>query len=62
MGDHSAKAGWGVKLGGALRYVRTHKAQVASLAFLAVGLISRLAPGFPADEVLKVVGALLGAS
>lgn len=56
MGEHSKASKWSA----ALAYVRTHKAQIATLSVLAVGLVSRYVPGFPSDEVLRVVGALLG--
>lgn len=57
MGEHSAK---GDKLRATLEYVRTHKAQLTALSVLAVGLASRYVPGFPSDEVLRVIAVLLG--
>lgn len=48
------------RLKAVLTYVRAHKAQITTLAVLAVGLVSRYVPGFPSEEVLKVVAALLG--
>jgi hypothetical protein len=56
MGEHSAPS----KGAAILNYVRTHKGQVSALAVLAVGLVSRYIPGFPSEEVLRVVGVLLG--
>lgn len=60
MGDHSAPKAWREKAGKVLHYVRTHKAQLATLSVVAVGLVSRYVPGFPSEEVLRVIGALLG--
>lgn len=57
MGEHSAKVD---RLKAVLSYVRTHKAQLTTLSVVAVGLASRYVPGFPGEEVLRVVGILLG--
>jgi hypothetical protein len=43
----------------ALAYVRAHKAQVAAVAAVVVGIVARFVPAFPADDVLHAVGALL---
>lgn len=56
MGEHSAPS----KAKAVLTYVRTHKAQIATLSVLAVGLASRYIPDFPSDVVLRVVSVLLG--
>lgn len=60
MGEHRAPKPWVARIRRTLHYVRTHKAQLATLSVLAVGLVSRYVPSFPADEVLRVVGVLLG--
>lgn len=44
----------------ALVWVRAHKVQVGVLAVTVCGLAERYIPGFPADEVARVVGVALG--
>lgn len=56
MGEHRAPT----KCAEVLNYVRTHKTQLTALSVLAVGLVTRYVPGFPAEEVLRVVAVLLG--
>jgi len=49
-----------MRLRKALTYVRVHKVQIGVLAVVAVGVAERYIPGFPADEALRVAGALIG--
>jgi len=43
-----------------LVWVRAHKVQVTTLAIVVIGMAERYVPGFPADDVARVVGAMLG--
>lgn len=45
----------------ALTWVVTHRRKVLAAAIVAIPLLSRYVPGFPADDVLSVLRAFLGA-
>jgi hypothetical protein len=58
MGEHSAPENkWAVALGWALR----NRRKIAAALVVALPLLARLVPGFPADDVLSVLRTYLGA-
>ena len=69
MGEHSAaEAGWKVKAKrlaertwAGIRWFAANRGKILGVAVVALPLISRYVPSFPADAVLDVVRAFLGA-
>lgn len=59
MGEHEApgKPSWRVALDWAL----AHKRSILGVAVVALPLLSRYVPGFPAEEVLSLLRSFLGA-
>jgi hypothetical protein len=58
MGEHSApESQWAAALGWAVR----NRRKIAAALVVALPLLARLVPGFPADDVLSVLRTYLGA-
>lgn len=49
------------KLASALEWALAHKRAVAAVAVVAIPLIARAVPGFPAEDALRVARLFLGA-
>ena len=59
MGEHSkAEPVWWSR---AVRWVVANRRKIYAAAVVAIPLVSRYVPGFPADEILGVLRAFLGA-
>lgn len=69
MGEHSATGtGWrerakalAAKTWAGIRWFAANRGKILGVAVVALPLISRYVPSFPADAVLDVVRAFLGA-
>lgn len=48
------------KIRDTLAWARAHKPLTLTLVAAGLGLVTRLAPDFPADQVAHIVNALLG--
>ncbi|MGX1133198.1 hypothetical protein RKD49_005388 [Streptomyces glaucescens] len=48
-------------MGKALEWAKAYRKSILAVAVVALPLVSRYVPGFPSDEILKVLGAILGA-
>ena len=42
-------------------YARAHRGQVVTVAVVVCGLVARFVPGFPSEQIVDLVSALLGA-
>ncbi|MGW6754537.1 hypothetical protein [Streptomyces sp. NPDC055006] len=58
MGEHSAEEP--AKVAKALAWVAAHRRKIYGVIVVALPLVARYVPGFPADAVLKIVQAFLG--
>lgn len=69
MGEHSAaEASWSVrakalaeKLWAGVKWFAANRGKILGAAVIVLPLVSRYVPSFPADEILSVVRAFLGA-
>ncbi len=69
MGEHEKpEAGWvtgakalAAKTWGAVRWFAANRGKILGVAVVALPLVARYVPSFPADAVLSVVRAFLGA-
>lgn len=62
MGDHSAPdSGALSKLGRVARWTWTHRRKVAAVALVAIPILARYVPGFPAAEAVSLLRTFLGA-
>lgn len=59
MGEHSAPRDG--RLTRAARWVRTNRRSLALAALVALPIVSRYVPDFPADEALALLRGFLGA-
>lgn len=61
MGEHSKpETGWRTRAVQAIRWLVDNRRKILAAAAVALPLVSRYVPGFPSEEILTVMRAVLG--